>query len=440
MSTTPGRAPVLRLNHDLLYYILKMNADMFSDNNALKITRMASYVCRDWRNFMLSTSSLWAKLIDLESLDGAADAWRNELMRRSGTALLWIMGRGLSTWGDTSGIISFFFTVISENWHRIQKLVAGIEAWYGHSQPWKWTPLYLPAPNLQTFNLSFCNSLNGRFEEDYAIGPLFANNAPSLREFRSSDYRFELNAAWLHQLHLIEIDVTLTLDELLTTLTVASNLKHLLLDRAYFEDVSPTLPTVSMPNLCSLTLFGYLEREAILFDYLELPPGCTLKLHFRTEVVDYSEIEDIYCPNMQRISRLARNVFRTHVPQKLLLECYSHEVALQDKTREEEPCFDFQIYFKYTLGQESLSDAHAIFLGEFSLPELSEVTEIHLQNSGYHLEFTTLVAFLENLPSIKVIRASKYEIYCLEQEFRKQNNFPLLQFFEEPWSEDSLYI
>ncbi len=124
MLVTPHKPPILRLSHDLLWHILKMNADMFLDDNALKTTRMTSQVCRHWRNFMLSTSSLWAKLVDLNSLEyHTMDAWRNELMRRTGTALLWIAARKYPIPNDSTGIISFFFDIVSKNWHRIQKLV-----------------------------------------------------------------------------------------------------------------------------------------------------------------------------------------------------------------------------------------------------------------------------------------------------------------------------
>ena len=78
MSTTFEKRPVVHLDHDLLYHILQMNADMFVDHNALKAARMASQVCRHWREVILSMASLWAKLIDLSSLHGSADLWRLE--------------------------------------------------------------------------------------------------------------------------------------------------------------------------------------------------------------------------------------------------------------------------------------------------------------------------------------------------------------------------
>ena len=46
--------------------IFEMNANMFVDDRALGTTRSTSQVCRSWRNIMLVTPSIWAKLIDLD--------------------------------------------------------------------------------------------------------------------------------------------------------------------------------------------------------------------------------------------------------------------------------------------------------------------------------------------------------------------------------------
>ena len=427
MSTTFEKRPVVHLNHDLLYHILQMNADMFVDHNALKTIRMASQVCRHWRDDILSMASLWAKLIDLSSLHRASDLWRDDLMRRSGTSLLWIATPTSIIRGDSTGIVSFLSSVINKNWHRIQKLVVSIEI-YMKSPP-QWTALYLPAPNLRTFDFCFCDRLTGRVDEEYAIGTLFSNNAPLLREYHSRRYRFDPNASWLQQLHLMEYDSGLTLNELLDALTAASNLKHLRLDGLYVEKVSPPPPIVSMPNLLSMTLFSHLEPGAILLEHLDLPPGCALKFRFRTEVDDYSELEDIYCPAMIKLSTLAGNVFRSRAPQMILLSCSSHEIVFQDRTEAGDPGFDFNLYFKYSLEEGPLFYAHRVFLSEFTLPELSEVTEIHLRSLQYR-SMTLFTAFLQGLPSIENISTSNQS---LSNEISQITNrfLPQLEFFVE---------
>ena len=61
-------SPIHSLPYDLLMAIFEMNANMFVDDRALGTTRSTSQVCRSWRNIVLVTPSIWAKLIDLDYL------------------------------------------------------------------------------------------------------------------------------------------------------------------------------------------------------------------------------------------------------------------------------------------------------------------------------------------------------------------------------------
>ncbi len=115
------------LDDDALLYIFTMNANMFVDDGALVTTCATSLVCRRWRNLMLDTPSLWAKLIDMGWISCAVEyEFRNELLRRTGTAPLWIK----ATWivriqpaNHPQKSANFLFDVLEENWHRTQKLV-----------------------------------------------------------------------------------------------------------------------------------------------------------------------------------------------------------------------------------------------------------------------------------------------------------------------------
>ena len=96
MSEAYRISPIFRLNSDVLLKILLMNSNMFSDDNALTNTRFASQVCSTWRATMLEDSTLWARLIDFDTLHALrSDNWALELIRRSKTAPLWIKGEKL---------------------------------------------------------------------------------------------------------------------------------------------------------------------------------------------------------------------------------------------------------------------------------------------------------------------------------------------------------
>lgn len=134
MSVSSSSTPIngININDDVLLSILTMNANMFSDKQALNTTRIASQVCRQWRGLLLDTPSLWAKLIDMNGIRCAPSLeWGIELIRRSGTSPLWINANSDIIWKylkdeATLRFHSFMWYVdnfISGNWYRVQKLV-----------------------------------------------------------------------------------------------------------------------------------------------------------------------------------------------------------------------------------------------------------------------------------------------------------------------------
>ncbi len=60
MSAGPVSSPIQRLNFDILWHIFDINADIFDDDRALETTFATSYVCHDWRSFLLNSTSIWA--------------------------------------------------------------------------------------------------------------------------------------------------------------------------------------------------------------------------------------------------------------------------------------------------------------------------------------------------------------------------------------------
>ena len=58
-------------------------------------TLATSRVFRDWRSFMLNTTSIWAHLIDLDHWIWRGVKGSHEMIRRTGTAFLWVKSRRL---------------------------------------------------------------------------------------------------------------------------------------------------------------------------------------------------------------------------------------------------------------------------------------------------------------------------------------------------------
>ena len=217
-----SESPIRRLNTDILWCIIKINADrLFDDDTALGTTVSTSHVCRAWRNFMLNIPSIWAHLIDLDVLHRSDDEWRNELLRRSGTMLLWIKARRctIHVIPDPMSCTKHVLNVIAENWSRIQKLEATFDEKYVDRVQWK--PLYLPAPHMESLSLIFSRRT---YNTQLSFPTLFGGSSPLLREFCAKDFTSNLSGPWLHPLQSLQLNAKLTVRGTLELLKLTKNL------------------------------------------------------------------------------------------------------------------------------------------------------------------------------------------------------------------------
>ncbi len=208
-------SPVRGMPYDLLLEIFKLNANMFTDDEALNITRATSQVCRSWRNVMLATPSIWAKLIDLDCVRNLIlNKWRNELIRRSATSLLWIKAKKLNDINPGHYLVNFLFDVVHKHWNRDSN--TGCQCIRKDIHTIQYAPLFLPAPHLKVFDLNIGTALDTL--------TLFSRQAPMLRRFNSQWQQVDSNAPWLHQLHSIEL---LLEANTLSVLSATHNLQEL---------------------------------------------------------------------------------------------------------------------------------------------------------------------------------------------------------------------
>ncbi|CAA7271437.1 unnamed protein product [Cyclocybe aegerita] len=119
---------------------------------ALNALRFSSQVCAVWRAIILKSSTLWASVLDLECLNQINEDWRNEVLRRTGQALLSL--RGLID-GENEKIRSWFSSVVAENWDRIQQLDVTLSPATDHNcQAVSWMFLVQPSKYLRRFCLN----------------------------------------------------------------------------------------------------------------------------------------------------------------------------------------------------------------------------------------------------------------------------------------------
>ncbi|KDR69409.1 hypothetical protein GALMADRAFT_255896 [Galerina marginata CBS 339.88] len=212
-----------RLDYGLLWHVISFIVNSYrhkewnmaildmEDPRPLITLRHVSQVCSAWRNLVLSTTSWWARLIDLTILDQASDGWRNEVLRRSGKSPLHIMG--VVKTRNAKYLVEVLLKdhstrirvlhLICYNHQASQVLYSNLSQCLQH-----------PAPSLEVFvfHLIF-TPRNTEILEPLPI-PLFSNFAPSLRYFRLAPLRLGafIEAPFIAQLRKLDFsnrDITI---------------------------------------------------------------------------------------------------------------------------------------------------------------------------------------------------------------------------------------
>lgn len=413
MSASPRFSPIHRLFPELLLYIFEFNGNMFTDENALTTTRFTSQVCSTWRNNMLSSKSLWAHLIDIDSFHGLRSrTWGEELIKRSGDSLqpLWIKSNKHNIHPPIYDSPScsfreqriFFLDIISKHWGRLQRVFLNASAVCELSCPNALTMLRHPMPVLEMFYVESLPSDNGGFlpQKSPFLG-LFSGDAPMLRHFSVRNDRIGINTPWLHNLHSIQLGSVYDIHACFEVLSATPNLQSLKVEGSSEHMSYFSHPVISLPELKSLTLSIDIHKVTFILDHLEIPHGCSLDLYCYPCCR-----EEYYCdcfntnPSAQVISSLARafrRYFQSHPPRTINITCFQSMIDFRDS--------DCTFKLLCNSYDDSTDIVPAIFAA-LSLPELAEVTELKLQCDVVFpcLSFPT---FLHYLPSVKTLHTDE---------------------------------
>ncbi|KJA19386.1 hypothetical protein HYPSUDRAFT_893779 [Hypholoma sublateritium FD-334 SS-4] len=322
MSANQRLALTHALNDDVLSHIFEFNADMFSDCFALLTTRITSQVCPRWRALVLGMPSLWGKLIDIDKIcDHRSDKWRNEIIRRSGAAPLWIRSIGDVSYERREDAQRFLRDLVATNIHRIQRLAA---LGPGHS----YRPLYLtlpimcvPAPLLESCEASFGFEMED-FDHDAPTAPLFANHAPMLSRLYLSRCRVNPGAPWLRHLYSITIGYGCSVRRALSVLSATHSLQELKMRHIHPLDVAETIPTVYLSRLKSLEFEGFARIGATLLGHIVLPADCSLTIRFPQHPGVTEEKEHLLS---------VIKVFTQHAPRAFQSLTFSHIHLIYDR-------------------------------------------------------------------------------------------------------------
>lgn len=439
------------LNNDVLSSIFACNGNMFIDREALHTTRITSQVCGQWRDLMLTTPCLWAKLIDIDHISNLrSQKWRNELIRRSGDALLWIRveSTGRQVGHRNNGIVPFFFKLVSENSHRIQKLVILGPSW-SLFQPTR-SMLCFPAPQLEHYEatIAWAREELEHYEATKAwprrddrdnkapIAPLFGNYAPMLRRFYLRDYLVDHRAPWVFHLHSIGLGSAYGVRDALAILSTAHNLQELKIEDIASREMETSIPIASLPQLKYLEYNGRSNQGAILLAHIDIPAGCSLTIridhfHDRTTITQEKPVILSFI-----------NIFARHVERFLQSHGFNH-IDL-DYAREKHISLIFHTAlpidrsFSIWIPLRGDSDSGLLeaFLRKITLLDLSSLTKLSFAADGRLNPCFGL--FFSKLPAVETISVDIPTLFHLERLQRKYVSkrpsvlFPVLKVIDIP--------
>ncbi|KAF9475896.1 hypothetical protein BDN70DRAFT_883104 [Pholiota conissans] len=228
-SMPPPSGNNSKLDHDILWIIFSIITSHYPSPtepthtlhaSPLTIIRRCSQVCTFWRDFILSSESIWAKCIDLDCLAQGNNDWREEVLRRTGDiAPLYVVGlrplpsqgvilKGNNNWrsealrkmGDVAplyvrgrlalsfqgGILAFLINLISVYWERIQVLDVLLEQEKVLDDEKVLSAFCRPAPRLKEFSIRAAKHSIDIWRPMIFTLPyfeLFAGVAPNLTRF-----------------------------------------------------------------------------------------------------------------------------------------------------------------------------------------------------------------------------------------------------------------
>ncbi|KDR77922.1 hypothetical protein GALMADRAFT_154971 [Galerina marginata CBS 339.88] len=276
------RTTVNNLAPDILWLIFMFNTIPVdysplsrAPNNLplLTVARRTSQVCHSWRQITLDSSSLWGRLVDLNVLFENNRGWVDEVLLRAKDAPLWITGKVRPEYLNDA----LFFSLVERNWERVQKIEVST---YGiRNDDVRWNVCLRPAPALKDFGvyIESCEYLLNDSQD-----PVFANDAPSLRNFGSFQIPFPIDAPWLSELKNITFPQTWSMTQVLDLCSrmpclvelIADHTSPFTLNSAY----SDSLPHINLPHLIYITLRGELRTCLKFLEHITASPACLVSM------------------------------------------------------------------------------------------------------------------------------------------------------------------
>ena len=359
---------------------------------------------------MLSTPSLWEKLIYIDSVSAKGVEWWNELVRRTGTALLRIRvedGLWERRIDPTEHTKNFFFDILHKNWNRTQILVMNLSISYASQLRGPLEILRLPAPVLETFDVTF-DCMGPVTVPDYytLISPPFSGYAPMLRRFKFPLSIINEHVPWLNHLHSIELNGVYSVRLTLAILSSTPCLQELKIGHLRpLEDISTPIPTASLANLKFLEYTGHPREGATLLDHIEIPSDCSIHVAHPYEELSYDSTAEQCHSIITTYFRYAQRRLRSLLPGVITLNINApHGIIVKIAAKSEIPADDL-LRVSIPLRKRGNSRVPFTILETLDLPEFSCLTKLKLRYVG-NASPVAIGKFLGFFTSLRTIKAS----------------------------------
>ncbi|KDR74849.1 hypothetical protein GALMADRAFT_565168 [Galerina marginata CBS 339.88] len=223
--------------------------------------RLTSQVCQKWRELIVQSPLIWAKIIDLGLLARNNDEWKNEILRRTGETTLCITGP--LDWKKSAG---YFCTLLTRHWERIQKLDVWVSNFCCRGQH-PTVPSLLadivgrPAPALE-----FIRILTSESTPSKSIIPL----CPPIPGYVST--------AWIPQLRAITVYDGMDLLALLAEMPLLESLRIEPSRNTLRAKKRLNASRIDLPRLNKITIIQCFPDIPIILDNINAAPHCALQL------------------------------------------------------------------------------------------------------------------------------------------------------------------
>lgn len=290
-----------------------MNTNIFLEDDCLRTTIRCSQVCHTWRSLLLSTPSIWGRLLHLGELSTTSNTGRDEILTRSRSSLLWVSGSIYVPINREDQTLLFLLkSVLHPNWDRIEYLNLAIQS---PSEEDFWPILQRPAPNLRSF--SFSAKSSKLLVSTTEAQPLFSNHAPLLRRFSADCLPIDLSSVWIRHLRQITLCHRFTVREILICLRLTPLVEDLLISDIPTMILPPAdpLPSAFLPKLSKISLQNIdICNCALFLDQIHSAEGCAVNFKPRVNypLDDYLKIVDLEGPLPSLSSYLASYLHAHH--------------------------------------------------------------------------------------------------------------------------------